>query len=683
MAVLMITTGAAAPARATAADRTAAAPAGPVGARSVAPAPGYDLVASDGGIFSFGGARFAGSTGGTALTRPVVGMAADEATGGYWLVASDGGIFAFDAPFHGSTGGVTLDKPIVAMAATPDGGGYWLVASDGGVFAFGDAPFYGSTGGVTLDKPIVAMAATPDGHGYWLVASDGGVFAFGDAPFHGSTGGVTLDKPIVAMAATPDGHGYWLVASDGGVFAFGDAPFYGSTGGVTLDRPIVGAAADPTTGGYWLVASDGGIFAFDAPFLGSTGGDALTRPVVGMAAFVPPAPGGSSAPTGPPPILGGTAPCHPATGTPVPIGNVSTLSGVLGTLESPARYALQAFVASQNACGGLAGRPLQLTIENDQNDPSTAQADATDEITNHHVVAFVGNQEPSTIASVASVAASHRVPVIGGDIASDTWFSSPYLFPQGSSPETEGAGYLLAMTAQLKVHTVGDLYCLEITSACQQVDAAFKSAAPSVGVTDAASVQVSIISPSYSSQCTTLQQKFVQAVALTVDAATMNRIASSCASIGYHPAWVAWDVGSGNESQLLGNLDLGGTIVAMRTFPWMDSVSPAERWFQQQMAAYEAGQPVGYASSLAWTSGALLIEAGTGLGAQAPSAASLTAALYHLGGPGADLGGLTAPLSFHAGGTSTNGGCVFMAVTNSSDNGWVTSRSVDPALCSK
>ena len=97
---------------------------------------------------------------------------------GYWLVASDGGIFSFgDADFYGSTGAMTLDKPIVGMAATPDGGGYWLVASDGGIFTFGDAGFYGSTGAMALDKPIVGMAATPDGGGYWLVASDGGIFS--------------------------------------------------------------------------------------------------------------------------------------------------------------------------------------------------------------------------------------------------------------------------------------------------------------------------------------------------------------------------------------------------------------------------------------------------------------------------------------------------------------------------
>ena len=49
-------------------------------------------------------------------------MAATPDGKGYWLVASDGGIFTFgDARFFGSTGGVHLNQPIVGMAATPDG----------------------------------------------------------------------------------------------------------------------------------------------------------------------------------------------------------------------------------------------------------------------------------------------------------------------------------------------------------------------------------------------------------------------------------------------------------------------------------------------------------------------------------------------------------------------------------
>ncbi len=79
------------------------------------------------------------------LNKPIVGMATTGDGKGYWLVASDGGIFSFgDALFYGSTGAMTLNKPIVGMATTGDGKGYWLVASDGGIFSFGDAVFYGA-----------------------------------------------------------------------------------------------------------------------------------------------------------------------------------------------------------------------------------------------------------------------------------------------------------------------------------------------------------------------------------------------------------------------------------------------------------------------------------------------------------------------------------------------------------
>jgi len=45
-------------------------------------------------------------------------MASTPSRQGYWLVASDGGVFSFgDAAFHGSTGALSLNKPIVAMAA--------------------------------------------------------------------------------------------------------------------------------------------------------------------------------------------------------------------------------------------------------------------------------------------------------------------------------------------------------------------------------------------------------------------------------------------------------------------------------------------------------------------------------------------------------------------------------------
>ncbi len=246
---------------------------------------GYLTVASDGGVFSFGGQPFCGSTGSIQLNQPVVGIGQTPDQGGYWLVAADGGIFTFgDAQFYGSTGALHLNKPVVGMAVTPDGKGYWLVASDGGIFTFGDAKYYG-TAAATPNQNVVGMAATPDGQGYWEVTSTGRVFAWGDAAFDGDASHLALQKPVVGITADRATGGYWLVASDGGIFSFG-APFFGSTGNIHLNQPVVAMTATDDGGGYWFVASDGGIFAYgDAPFSGSTGNIHLNRPVVGMTGY--------------------------------------------------------------------------------------------------------------------------------------------------------------------------------------------------------------------------------------------------------------------------------------------------------------------------------------------------------------------------------------------------------------
>jgi hypothetical protein len=283
---------------------------------------GYWMVASDGGIFAYGGAGFFGSTGAIRLNMPIVGMAATPSGQGYWLVASDGGIFSFgDAGFFGSTGAMKLNRPIVGMAATRSGRGYWLVASDGGIFAFGDASFHGSTGDIKLNKPISGMTPSASGQGYRMVASDGGIFSFGDAAFYGSAGGTALAKPIAGMAPTPSGKGYWLVGSDGKVFPYGDAAALGSA---TALKSVAAVAPTSTGNGYWAVGADGSLATFgDATDLGHPTGK-LAKPIVGMATLPATTTGATPGTPGGPGVSPGT-PGDPGT-TPTTVPYTSDLS---------------------------------------------------------------------------------------------------------------------------------------------------------------------------------------------------------------------------------------------------------------------------------------------------------------------------------------------------------------------
>ena len=212
---------------------------------------GYWLVASDGGIFAFGDAAYYGSIPGVglhpagsgqpdSLDAPIVGMVPSSTGHGYFMVASDGGVFAFgDARFAGSCPGIGgCDGAAVAVMPDSTGNGYWLVTNLGAVYAFGDADNYGEA--PPQSSAVVDAVATPDRHGYWVLYANGAVFGFGDAEGMGApVGYVNSFNPAAAIFPTADGKGYWVAAARGDVFSYGDALFMGSMAATGLNGGII------------------------------------------------------------------------------------------------------------------------------------------------------------------------------------------------------------------------------------------------------------------------------------------------------------------------------------------------------------------------------------------------------------------------------------------------------------
>jgi Fibronectin type III domain len=214
---------------------------------------GYWLDASDGGIFAFGDAGFYGSIPGlglhpagsglpNSLNAPIVGMVPSTDGGGYFMVASDGGVFAFgDARFAGSCPGIGGCSG-AAVAVMPDatGNGYWVVTATGHVYTFGDAPYFGAPGPQGVQ--VTSAVRTPDGKGYWILMENGAIFNYGDALNFGSPTGTFggLD-PATAIFTTSDGEGYWVASADGAVANYGDAPNDGSMLGTKLNGSIIAA----------------------------------------------------------------------------------------------------------------------------------------------------------------------------------------------------------------------------------------------------------------------------------------------------------------------------------------------------------------------------------------------------------------------------------------------------------
>jgi Peptidase A4 family len=258
---------------------------------------GYWLVGSDGGIFSFGGAQFYGSTGSLHLQRPVVGIVPTFDHAGYWLDASDGGVFSYgDTQFYGSIPGLglhpaasglpnSLNAPIVGMVPSFDDNGYFMVGSDGGVFAFGDAHFAGSCPGIGgCAGSAVAVMPDATGNGYWLVTSAGNIYTFGDAPYFGAPGHGTVTSAV----PTPDGQGYLILLSDGEVFHYGDAPAAGSPPATSFNTQDAATSVFGTSdgAGYWVASALGAVYNFgDAPNDGGMAGTRLNGPIIAATGF--------------------------------------------------------------------------------------------------------------------------------------------------------------------------------------------------------------------------------------------------------------------------------------------------------------------------------------------------------------------------------------------------------------
>ena len=133
---------------------------------------GYWLDASDGGVFGYGDTQFYGSIPGlglhpagsglpNSLNAPIVGMVPSNDDNGYFMVASDGGVFAFgDARFAGSCSSIGgCSGKAVAVMPDASGHGYWLVTSTGSVYTFGDAPYFGAPG----HGNVTSAVPSPDG----------------------------------------------------------------------------------------------------------------------------------------------------------------------------------------------------------------------------------------------------------------------------------------------------------------------------------------------------------------------------------------------------------------------------------------------------------------------------------------------------------------------------------------
>lgn len=300
--------------------------------------------------------------------------------------------------------------------------------------------------------------------------------------------------------------------------------------------------------------------------------------------------------------------------TPVVICQVGHFSGIASPPMGNAQPALVSWVRWTNAHGGLAGHPIVLDSKDDTMDPNRAQQIVQNCVENEHAVALVAAMVPATVDSFANYVERKKIPVIGGDGVTKTWFTNPDFFPQGISQTGTANGMVRIMLNAHKKHA-GIIYCTE-NVACSQGKDYFQQAAKQQGLDASHTYQVTLANPSFTSQCSLMERAHLDAIYITLDGPSASRLARDCNAIDYHPFYVTGGLAL-DADDAAADTNLDGLTITTSIFPWMTSTTPGARDFHKALSTYAPDINPTESAAMAWTAGTLLAKALDNVGAAA------------------------------------------------------------------
>jgi branched-chain amino acid transport system substrate-binding protein len=264
-----------------------------------------------------------------------------------------------------------------------------------------------------------------------------------------------------------------------------------------------------------------------------------------------------------------------------------------------------------NARGGVQCHPIQLIQVDDQNDPQKAAASTEDLIVNKKVVAFVGGNSPISFPGIVRTLDKYKIPLIGGDGIDRTWQLNQYWFPQGGSPLAAFAGAVAHAKQALGFTKTFLLYCAE-GAICLDTNKSSKAKGgmmDAAGVTLVGSQQVTLTQPDYTASCQLAKNAGAQFMFVLVDAASMRRLARSCASIGYKVPIAGTAIDFTATSPKDTNLSSVGVYAAAPVAPFPATDIPAMKTFHAAFDKYLPGQSPDQSVVEGWTSGKLFEQA--------------------------------------------------------------------------
>ena len=334
--------------------------------------------------------------------------------------------------------------------------------------------------------------------------------------------------------------------------------------------------------------------------------------------------------------------------SPINIGVIGTFSGSLAVSSVDAEYVMQAWTASVNASGGLAGHPVKLFVEDTGDDPSSGLTEMQTMIQQDHIVAVVGmaddNPTWETYASTAGV------PVVGGGGLGLQYLTDPNFYDVGGNLlSVFNALDELAVTHGPKTAI---LYCAEVPG-CAAAGVLEGTLGKPLGLTVALKAGVSATASNFTANCLALKSSGSQSYDLSVTPTEIARIVAQCDQLGYKAPLI--EPGTTASSTLTSEPAFNGVTWADAFTPFFEDDTPATEAFHHALAKYEptvgsSAVPLNPIGIAAWESGQLFAAAIKASGATSKTA--ITSALVKKGLyaiKGTTLGGLTPPLTYTPG----------------------------------
>ena len=457
----------------------------------------------------------------------------------------------------------------------------------------------------------------------------------------------------------PRRHRRRLTTTAVGLAALCVAALFGGCGSRLSEHTLADAAHRPIVRGGSSAAEAAGSQSTGVGAASTPSTAPVTSPGSAAGTASGTAGGASGATPGAAKASSGAAPSHAGSaGSTINLGNVGTYSGVIGAVFSGAQQTLQVWQAYTNAHGGLNGHPIHLFIEDDGADPSTSATDVQQEVTQDHVIAFVGNLVPLTVNASVSYLQQQNIPVIGGDASSTTWWQSPVLFPQaGSALLPHEANFTIKQAVAKGDTKMGLLYCVEDTTCTAAYQSLIQQGAAKQddGVDPVYTSSFSITQPDFTAQCINAKQAGANFIYFAGDGDSLIRMANDCAAQGYDPQYVGDSIAI--TSEVATDPHLYGLIAGQSNFPWIDSFTPAQAAYQQAVKTYAPSLKGSATTAAEWAAGELAVAAASALTAT-PTSAQFFQGLWAI--KNNTLGGLSPPLTFNANAPATPSNCYFL-----------------------